>query len=153
MRRASQPVLLALLAPLVLACCGGSPVGRWVCDSDGMVAQAHKVLQAARAEAPDDGLDRVDEILAPLVDRVRLADSTFELRADGTCRFAARTRTAAMSAEGTWRLDGGRLTMAFDGDGEEPPFTIAGTFDGDCLSVVEERAAREVRTRFRRSDR
>ena len=133
--------LLIALALSFVAACGGGPSAAGVYQLD--TAPFRIMLAAEMNDAPPDvAKEQIDKMIAGM-------SGSFDLKADGTAAMKMAMMGMNEETTGTWKLDGGTITLTAKGkDGKDQPKT-AKYADG-VITIDEDRNGKKMSMVFRR---
>ncbi len=99
----------------------------------------------AAARENKDALAQVDAMVGGM-------ETTVELKADGAAhmhmKMSMMGREMNESADGSWKLDGGKLTIAMKKDGKDD--TKVADFDGKSFSIEDDAGGQKMKMTFHR---
>lgn len=140
---------LSLLALSFLAACGGaaaaSAAGVYEVDKVALKATMLASMSAEQQKDPK-SQEMIDGILKDMV-------MTIDLKADGTAAMTMKMtmmgQTMENPASGTWKLEGGKLTMnTKDKDGKEETKTV--DYANGSFMVEQEAGGQKAKVTFKR---
>lgn len=107
MKRIISLILVALLvAALFVGCSKSDPVGTYKIDMDSMIK--------AMKEETDELKDKSDEEIKELMKQLGMSEDAFGLEIKDDGKFTLEY--AGEKEEGTWKLDGSKITLTVDND-------------------------------------
>ena len=107
MKRIISLILVALLvAALFVGCSKSDPVGTYKIDMDSMIE--------ASKEESDEFKDKSNEEIKDLLKQAGISEDSFGLEIKDDGKFTMEY--AGDKEEGTWKLDGSKLTLTVDND-------------------------------------
>ena len=139
------PALVAALSLGLLGACGhSSPAGVYDVDKAGFKA-VMLASMPAESRASKEHMAQVDEMVEGM-------STTITLAADGTATMQMKMtmmgRPMDSSANGTWKLDGTKLTVSMQKDGQDD--TKVAEYDGSSFTIEDTAGGQKMKMIFRR---
>lgn len=139
MKTPLQWFLVACL--LFVAACGGAASAAGVYQLD--TAAFRDAMAEAMKDVPEDlRQEQLDAMIAGM-------SGSFDLKADGTHTFKMAAMGQSHETSGTWKVDGGTITITAKGpDGKDEPKT--GKYAAGVITLPQDQGGKEMALVFRR---